>query len=65
MCMYVCVCMCVFNHSIDRNFYPINTKFGTQVKKNYVKSKIEFEDGLCGFHRDPRKHQQKIHFGKF
>ena len=31
------------------NFYPIITKFC----KAYVKSKAEFEDGLCRSHRDP------------
>ena len=35
MCMYKCVCMCVYVYvciySAGCNFYPIATKFGTQV----------------------------------
>ena len=60
VCVYVCVCVCVCVclcvcvsvciHARGRNFYSIDTKFGTQV--GWVKSKIEFEDGLCGSHRD-------------
>ena len=29
VCMYVCVCVCL--HARGRNFYPIDTKFDTQV----------------------------------
>ena len=34
-----------------RNFYPIDTKLGTQVV--LVKIQVNFEDGLCGSHKDP------------
>ena len=50
MYMYVCVCMCVCvcNHSIDRNFYPINTKFGTQVKKIKLRVKLSSKMDYVG-----------------
>ena len=47
-CMYVCVCVCVCLRARGRNFYPIATKFDTQV--GLVKSEAEFEDGLCKSH---------------
>ena len=48
--------MCVCLRSRDRNFCPIVTKFGTQV--GLVKSKVEFEDGLCRSHIDLQGHHQ-------
>ena len=44
--MYVCLS----NHSTGRNFYPIETKFGTQV--GLVKIQVKLGDGACTFHRD-------------
>ena len=46
VCVCVCLCRCVYVcfHSTGRNFYPIATKFGTQVAQ--VNSKVMFEDGL-------------------
>ena len=35
------------------NFYPIDSKFGTQV--GLVKIKVKFEDGLCGSHKGHHK----------
>ena len=49
--VYVCVC----NHSIGRNFYPIDTKFGTQVKIH-----VKFEDVV--FIEIPRGHRQKLKY---
>ena len=47
----VCVCVCVYVSTLDTyNFYPITTKFGTQV--GILNSNVQFEDGLCEFHRD-------------
>ena len=51
VCVSVCMCVCVCNHSTSRNFYPISTKIGTQV--GLLESKVKFEDGICGSHRDP------------
>ena len=42
--------MCVCLRSGGRNLYPIATKFGTRV--GLVKSKVEYEEGLCRSHRD-------------
>ena len=50
VCMYMCVCMFAL-YSKGHDFYPIGTKLGTQV--GLVKSKAEFEDGLCRSHKDP------------
>ena len=40
----VFVCMYVYIHARSRNFYPIDTKFGTQI--GLVNSEIKFEDGV-------------------
>ena len=45
--MYVCVCY----HSKGSNFYPIATKFDTQV--GLVESNVKFEDEILGSHRAP------------
>ena len=44
--------MCVCLRYRGRNFYPIATKFVIQV--GLVKSKVQFEDGLCRSHKDPQ-----------
>ena len=49
--LYVYVCVFVCNNSTDCNFYPIGTKFDTQVR--LAKRQFALEDGLCRFHRDP------------
>ena len=36
-------------HARGRNFYLIKTKFDTQ--EGSVKSKVKFEEALCGSHR--------------
>ena len=41
--VYVCVCVCVCVHVRGHNFYPIDTKVGTQV------AKVEVGDGIYGF----------------
>ena len=51
VCECVCVSVCVCYHSTGRNFYLIANKFGTQV--GLVKSKVKFEDELCGSHTNP------------
>ena len=55
VCVYVCLCLC--NHSTGRNFYPIDTKFGTQVGN--MNSKIEFEDDYVGSIGTPRDTTKK------
>ena len=53
--LYVCVCACVCIHARGRNFYPIETKFDTQV--GILNSKVQFVDGLRG-----SQQHQKITF---
>ena len=50
VCVCVCACVCIYMYARGINFYPIDTKFGTQVDK--VNSKPQFEDGLCLSHKD-------------
>ena len=38
--------VCLYIYGRGRNFYPIVTKFGMGL----IKSKVMFEDGLCGSH---------------
>ena len=45
------VSMYVFIQARSSNFYPTDTKLGTQV--GLVNGMVQIEDGLCGFHRDP------------
>ena len=41
----------MLDHARGSNFYPIDTKFGTQV--GLVKIQVKFEDGLCRSYSDP------------
>ena len=45
--LYVCECI----YARGRNFFPIYTKFGTQV--GILNSKVQFENGVCGSDRSP------------
>ena len=50
-CIFVCggVRMYMCLQARIRNFYPFDTKFGTQAGP--IKSQVEFEDVLCGSYR--------------
>ena len=49
VCVSACVCACI--HARSRNFWPIDINFGIHV--GLVKSKVQFEDRLYRFHREP------------
>ena len=51
-CVYMYMSMYVCIHARGHNFYPIDTKFGTQI--GLVKSRVHFEDELCRSHKDTR-----------
>ena len=61
------MCFC-FNQLLaiyirERNFYPIDTKFGKQV--GIVNSKVQFEDGLCGPYATLGGITKKLHLNNF
>ena len=47
--IFLCVCVSGFILVRGRNFYPFDTKFGTQ--EGLVKSKVQFKNELCRSHR--------------
>ena len=51
----------------NRNFYPIASKFGTQV--GLVNKQVKYEIELCGSHRDPwgahKKNNYMLNLNKF
>ena len=53
LCVCLCVCVCVYVCALEvAILIRLHQIFDTQVGQ--VKSKVEFEDGLCKSHRDPQ-----------